>query len=74
MIRFSEDKKSKGTVTAKNMYPGQTGVIVEDLYKNEPIMKVEGMLISLINGSKVWSGNPSFKIRLCDFELREIEE
>jgi len=72
MIEFSGTVRFS-MVKSINMESGQTGIIIGDKFGGEPVMKTyDGVLISLIDADKAWSGNPDFDVRLCDFELREI--
>ena len=59
-----------------DMEIGQTGIVVGssiETHLGASIMKIyNGTIISLTNGNCIWEDDPDFKVRICDFELREI--
>jgi len=80
MVKLIEDTKVRSTISTKKMSIGQTGIIVEedDPYNGVPVMRIyniesdyDVLLVALNNGNRTWTGI-DFKVRLCDFELREI--
>ena len=77
MVKYDKQRTLIRVIDSRKMTDGQTGIITEDIdSKDTPVMKVyspEGnnILVALSNGRLTWT-NTNIKVRLCDFELKEI--
>jgi len=80
MVEFINKAKERDIINSKNMSIGQTGTIIREgeTYDGTPIVRIYSCdsdsivsLVALNDGSRTWT-DTNFKVRLCDFELREI--
>jgi len=75
MIEFIDDELSCDTIKMEDMGVGQTGIAYPKQGVSFPIMKIysdsRNLWVQLDDGQATYSGEPQFKVRLCDFELRE---